>query len=439
MEHLELEDLPSDHSNLLSEKNITDTNKDTFINRTAINPSRYSGIYDSLLRYVEGIPITVDYFKRNVSYLEKRSAEVTFSLERSDVEYSFTHIHHMEMKLKDQLSIEYDAETTETTIEGVALVYPGIDPNIGDLFLFELPDNLIGVFIINNVIRLSIQQGSHSEISFNLWSFLDTDIQEKIDANIVDHLYFSKQKYLSNDITLLKDTSYNQLSTLNDYKQKIIKLYVSKMYNKSLMTLTYTENDIEMYDPLIIEFINYVISLKESKINIDQLAGNIADRNFVGSLWKGIIDKNRYNVIDKNGVMIKGSFDIWDAGITSIADSAIMLSTKRTELSEVDSDGFYLFSDSEIIPYVFSTNFYDLFELTDDEINDDVFITNNFVDFDPFELFLMRFIINNTLDVDIFITTFLSSYPFVDLSLKEFFYIIPIYLFLINFGIYNLS
>jgi hypothetical protein len=188
MEHLELEDLSSDQLNLLTEKNITNANKDTFINRTAISPSRYSGVYDSLLRYVEGIPATVDYFKRNISYLEKHSGEVTFSLERSDVEYSFTHIHTMEIKLKEQLTIEYDSETTETTIEGSALIYPGIEPNVGDLFLFTLPDNLIGVFIVNNVTRLSIQQGSHYEISFNLWNFLNTDIQDKIQANIIEHL-----------------------------------------------------------------------------------------------------------------------------------------------------------------------------------------------------------------------------------------------------------
>lgn len=439
MEHLELADLSSRQSNLLSEKNITDANKDSFINRTALSPSRYSGIYDSLLKYTEGIPIVVDYFKRNISYIEKRSAEVTFSLERSDVEYSFTHIHHMEMKLKDQLDIQYDPETTETTIEGSGLIYPGIEPNIGDLFLFELPDNLIGVFVINNVIRLSIQQGSHNEIVFHLLQFLDTDIQDKINANIVEHLYFSKQKYLSNDVTLLKDVSYNHLKALSDYKKKILKLYMSRTYNESLMSISYLDDTTCIYDPLVVEFLNYSISVKDKNRNIDQLVGNLSDRNFNTSLWQGIISKNIFDIRDKNGITIKGSFDIWDAGISSITNSVITISTNRVELSEVETDGFFLLDNSEILPYVFSEKFYELFDLSDEELNDDDFIDNNFVNLDEFELFLVRFMVNGTLDIDDFITRFLSKYPFSAMTHKEFFYTLPIYLYIINFGIYDIS
>jgi len=437
MEHLELEDLSSDHSDLLNEKKITDTNKDTFINRTSINKSRYNGIYDSLLRYVDGIPIVVDYFKRNISYLEKRSAEVTFSLERSDVEYSFTHIHTMEMKLKEELTIEYNDETTETIIEGSALIYPGINPNIGDLFLFTLPNNLTGVFIINNVTRLSIQQGSHHEINFNLWNFLNTDIQEKIQANIIEHLYFSKQKYLSNDITLLRDESYNQLMTLKEYKDKLINLYMTKTYDDNLSSVSYKENDIIIYDPFIIEFLNYTLSFREKKKKIDQLCGNLIDMIYPYSLWKSIIEKDRFIMNYKNGVLIKGRFNIWNAGITSIANNAIMLITKQTDISNIKN--FELYKQAQIDNYVFSQNFYDLIPLSDENINDDVYIENNFVEFDPFELFLMRFITNKSLDIKVLINDYLSKYPYINFSDKDNFYKIPIYIYLINFGIYKIS
>lgn len=438
MENLELVDSSSNQSSLLETK-ITDTNKDTFINKTAISPHRYAGIYDSLLKYAEGIPVVVDYFKRNIPYLEKRSGEVTFSLERSDVEYSFTQIHHLEMKFKDELSTEYNTDNTETTIEGTALLYPGIDPNIGDIFIYELPDNLIGVFIINNVIRLSIHHGSYSEINFHLWNFMDVDIQEKIQSNITEHLYFDKQKYLSNEITLLKDTSYNQLQSLKEYKIKLVKLYISKMYNEENFTLMFSEGERTIYDPLLVEFFNQGVSIKENNKSVNQLAGNVADAKYDHSLWKSISGKNRFLMNDKNNILTKSIFNMWNASITSVVNLSTVLTTNISDINDINQSTVYLYEDSVIEPYVFSEIFYELFDLTDVEINDDEYIENHFGTIDPFELYLVRFLANGTVDIENLIDNFLILYPYTSFSNKDFFYKLPIFLFLINLGIYQIS
>ena len=191
----EVFDDSSDNTTPITSQQIAIASEDTFLNRTSLNPEQYPDVFAAITSYVSGSPIIVDYFKVRVPYINKQTMTASFSLERAAARSSYDRIHDMELKLQDQLEIEIDPDTNETSIKGIAVSYSGFRPNAGDLFYFKLPDDQIGVFIVNKAIPLSIYRGTNYKIEFHLYSFITQDIDTKIAASVIEDLYFDKQKY----------------------------------------------------------------------------------------------------------------------------------------------------------------------------------------------------------------------------------------------------
>ncbi len=187
--------------------------RDTFVNRTAIAAETYPDIYNTLLKHGEGIPVTVEYFKKRGPYINNQAIDTSLSMERAAVHFSFDLIHNLEIRIKDQLDIQTDTETAEVSITGVALTYPGFKPNIGDVFYMRLPDDNVGAFVVNLIEPLSIYRGTYYQVNFHLDGMVSEASNAKMMASVSDELYFDKQHYFSDEATLLSHSTYKQLKT----------------------------------------------------------------------------------------------------------------------------------------------------------------------------------------------------------------------------------
>lgn len=261
---------------------VVDTaTKSVFSNRTAIMPRSYPEVYGTLLQYTEGVPTPVEYFKKRGPMIGNQSIDTSFSLERAAVHFSFDLIHDFEIRIIDQLEIAVDTTNNETSINGKAVVYPGFKPNVGDIFYLRLPDNRIGVFVINLNEPMSILHGNHYRVEFHMDSMLTQTTDDKLRQAVVDELYFSKQKYFSDDAALLTNVAYKQLETLTNHRSSIINYLTNKLYSTTEKTIIRED---KVYDPYLIEYLTNKVSVRDSRKDICHIP-NPYISSFNNTIW----------------------------------------------------------------------------------------------------------------------------------------------------------
>ena len=462
----------------ISENAIATACKDTFINRTAIIPVAYPEIYGTLLSYSEGVPVSVEYFKKRVPYINTQTIDTSFSLERAAVHFSYDLVHNFEIRIKDQLNIVIDPETTETSITGEATIYPGFKPNAGDAFYLALPDAKVGVFVVDLVTPLSINRGTNFAISFHLYSYIDAQLDAKLRTAVVEELHFDKQSYFSDEAALLSDTSYNQLNSLLTSRQSIVRFIVAKFYNVDEKTVVRPDG---LYDPHVVEYLTNKISITESRSDICQLSNLYNDR-FEKSIWYSILN-NDITKLSRLGYL-KCSYRqfLWDTIISDMDRHFIValkegqdvtgdykLTPTLFDVTDADihtvsyhfSNRFYLAllksfdrakAIDDVVPYLpeldtdqrISVNLTDQFySVSDDAIHDISFFdihskstgSNNDIHLPEIEYMIFDYLVNDNVDTAYLVDKVLSKFPFVNMSPLDRFYNLPALLHLIDVAI----
>lgn len=355
-------DSSSENAEPITSEHIAAASEDTFINRTALNPNQHADVFGAITSYVAGSPVIVEYFKLHAAYINKATVTSSFSLERAASRYSYDLIHNFEFKLIDQLEIVIDPDTTETTITGEGITYSGFRANVGDLFLFKLPDDQIGVFIVNEATPLSIYRNTNYKISFNLYAFITEDIITKLNEAVSEELYFDKQKFFSDDVALLTSTSYSQLEELKEFQKDILQRTFSYFYDSEEKTLLRKDR---IYDPFLTGFWQAITSIKDysSSTPLCQIS-TLYNQLFTGSIFNAFLLKDLNQLDRMIQIPCKYQTHLWDSNYSSL-DKFIITILLQNQDGKLDGrltptsfirelDGV----SKEQISYVFSNRLY---------------------------------------------------------------------------------
>jgi len=466
----------------ISKQQIVTAVKDTFINRTAVSPTLFPAVFDTLLTYTEGVPVIVEYYKRRIPYINKQSGDVSFSLERAAVHSSYDLVHQFELRIKDQLNINIDPDTTETKIDGEGIIYPGFSPNIGDIFLLKLPDEQIGVFIVDLVTPLSIRKGTSFSVNFHMYLYLDNTVYDKLSASVAEELYFDKQNYFDDEITLLTDNSYNSLIRLKNVRSDIISRIINKFYHKIERTIVRPDG---IYDAFIIEFLGNKISVADSRTDICQLA-NIYIESFPRTIWSALLNHDISEFTSYAYTLYNYKAYLWDTNISNIDDFPIVYLKEHDveyELRRLTSVKFNA-NDPEprTLSYHFSSALYyaiirsyedgtavtSIPDISADMDADDRFYDNNYEEaysfvsdqYEPLSYFhdmtvdlgsnndmglpeleylIFDYLVNDNIDTTYLVDKVLAKFPFVKLNGNDQFYYFPVLIHLIDVALKRLT
>jgi len=416
--------IPGELENTLSSpkqnKQLADrvaTVKDTFANRTTISPERYSDIYGTLLGYASGTPIIVEYYNKMVSMVNKQTDDIDMSSMRHSAQISYHLIHDFEIKLEGAFAVEYDEETTETTITGTGLVYPGFKPKLGDMFLYQLSGQELGIFGITSLQRLSIQQGTYHKVAFKLFDFASNEMLTKMNTSVNEESYFSKEKFLRGDVSLLSSQDYLYMKDLSRYRDILVKYYFQKFYKNEYNSIFRAD---DIYDPYVIEFLSKRIEYTQTHKLPTQLYQILP--NYDSSFWY-LLDTDTHTEVSllvKDYYVVLKGHGTWDAGINGLLNKQFVIldthTTANFTVREIDIP-------TEVVetPYVFTTNFYSGITAA----------------MTPFELVVHTAITQQTVAIPTLIDTYLKT--FAALSDTNKFYFIPIYIYLIDLAVANIS
>jgi len=297
--------------------------KDSFVNRTAFNPQTYAEEFGLLQRYTAGSRIRVTYFLRSTPTAGLQRADaIDPSSVRSPLQTNYTEIRELEIVVQDRgLQSTFNAESRESKVHGAALLYPGMRPTIGDLFITPIGDATFGIFQVSEVSRLSYRQGSNHRIGFFLREFASDEVVQIVRRSVTKTLWFEKETYLGDATTLLTEESFRYRKQLLQMRGVLIRHYYNTFHSQSLGSIV-SPNGI--YDPYLVEYLTRKISIRDSIQRAVQLYP--AMENYDNSLWARLTDHTNRTLfgLQPNYTLQRVGFTRWDIAITSLINHVVV-------------------------------------------------------------------------------------------------------------------
>ena len=264
--------------------------EDPQYNAIPLNEFRDEDLIDRLKGFISGSPITVTWYHQISSNATTSSLPTTPSFLSDSVNTSFLKIHGMEIRLESAMSYDFDEETTQSELSGVALVYPGITPKRGDVFLYHISPGKIGLFkVAENPKRFSMHNSTAHTVTFTLFKMLTTEDYTALTERTREERYFDKKRFLNEDGALLTKQELLDIRYLKDAVEDLQQIFHRRYYNVGYSTFMLEG---KAYDPYVVNFFRKVVGSysKGSYINMPSCYGLLD--NWDRSLFATLLGEN---------------------------------------------------------------------------------------------------------------------------------------------------
>lgn len=213
---------------------------------------------NSLLKYVEGYPWTVNYYGQilnSVNTLEQ------FDPGSPDLTQSYYKVSGLIIQVSSPLSMSYAQNTGITTVSGSGLMPFKVTPNVGDLFLAQIDTGEDAIFHVTSVIRKTHRKESLYEIEYSLHSYTNDqpEFLHTLERRLNETYYFNKDtNYFNRDVLLkpsVKEAIDRLAAFMIDSKLYYFKTFIQPRTGSLLLPGT----DHPTYDPLLSNFISSTV------------------------------------------------------------------------------------------------------------------------------------------------------------------------------------
>lgn len=314
---------------------------ETFTQRTAVDPTRSGEQLRLISQWANGSPICVQYYAQNLSNVEatQHASEITGY---ETVHTSLMKIKYFEIRLTGDMSFSFNSTLNESDYEGEAILYPGFKPSIGDTFLYGVGGGRVGIFKVDEIARLTMQQYTYHKISFSFVEFLSHGAKTKLENRVTRTVFFDKQKFLSDDISLFSETGYNTYHECRRLRYELMQYYFKEFYNGGEYSSLIRPDGV--YDPYVVEYMNRKVSYRDYPVKSKQLVTDL--RDYHNSFWYVLIDK-RFKDMTKVSTTYKirkMTYGFLDVSTNELADRKyVELCKPQCDLHNEDDHEAYIF------------------------------------------------------------------------------------------------
>lgn len=312
--------------------------KDTYTTQSAQNSKRYPQEYRTILAYPEGYAMQVTYFHRNHPNIDTRSMSSELIDKDDAVHKDLTRILNLEMKLTEPLQSEFREEDNTFLISGQAVMYPGLEPYIGDLFYLEIDNNNIHLFRVNNITPTTYRQERNYAISFSTYTKVNEEVYRRLNSTSLTTMVFDKKSYFgSSEYSLLTYDSYFVLTKLRSLRKSISQDLINFFFDSSVQSFIRPD---KVYDPYVVEYLKRKISVFDDGVRAVQLYPRL--NNYNRSIWYKLIDSN--NTLDLSDLYYRWSIrfkavDMFDSDINGLMEMNYLILTEDAKKSKSINTG----------------------------------------------------------------------------------------------------
>lgn len=257
--------------------------------KTAVVETRFTPL-QSLLTQITGSRYVVDYYSQ---LLAGNDTPKALQLELAAPYQQYDLIRQLEMRLQGDLSFSVDEDTKVRTVTGNAILYPGMIPNDGDMFIADAGAGRAGIFTVTSSTPLSYYKQTCHEINFTLIAFVDEDptrarsLAEKVVTTkhfVADFMRFGKNPIIVDQLF----TDYRELHRVRD---TMISEYMRLFFSEVTQTLLIPGQAAASYDPFLTKAVLSLMETTESPL-LRKLTAHITEMDYAyrtTTVWDAIL------------------------------------------------------------------------------------------------------------------------------------------------------
>lgn len=255
--------------------------------------NRYTPAAD-LLIYVEGSPWVVNYYSQ---VLDADTPPMGQNLTLDPVYQQYKLIKGMEIRVTSPLSQSQNTEGGSMVVTGGAVFYPGLIPNVGDMFVADIGAGREGIFRVTTSSRKTIFKDSCYEVEYQLVDYTTPERLGDLSAKTVQTLQFIKDFLTYGQNPLVVEEVFAQGQQLVELYARLLNRYLRQFVSNEYMTLILPQQTYRVYDHFLTK----------------------AFRSCFSALEYPLIRKIRALNCDEDDPLITGS-SLWDAILTRDPD-----------------------------------------------------------------------------------------------------------------------
>lgn len=247
---------------------------------------------NSLHTYLQGSRLNVEYFRRLHT---AETTTTTYDADRPAAYQPHHRVTRFELRIPDGISFAQDADTTDMTASGTAMVYGVFIPNKADFFIADVGDGRLCRFNVTQVTRKSIRPGSPHEISFQAVELIDKAKWELILSSVVETFVFNLDLYREGGKGLIHREEAVLREEISHLTQVAVRRYLTDFYSPTHRTLIVPDQSLATYDGYLVDAIRKIVGRdQDSRIGkIDRYSTKIREDVAV-SPWDAILQSDEY-------------------------------------------------------------------------------------------------------------------------------------------------
>ena len=257
--------------------------RDPALDRLTFDTSQYITTLKNLQGYNKGTRVTCIYFQQLNENWNRRSNTVDTPTMRNNLSVSYRRINDYEITIPEPWEYEFDKTSAGSSLKGTAMLYPGMNPKVGDIFYASIGDGKLGMFKVSDIRPTTWFTQTAYEISYFLFDYASSiDVFPQQAATVIT-VNFVKDNYLGQTSSLLTQDKADDLQTLSTLRDYLGILFYRKFYNTMGNTL-YIPGTTKLYDPYVVKFVNLILPYSVVKTRAAQLYPNV-DLTYDNTIW----------------------------------------------------------------------------------------------------------------------------------------------------------
>lgn len=247
----------------------------------------------TLLTHVEGAKWVIpEYYSQ---YMTEDDESASQEIGRPAVYQQYLRIKNLEMRVTMPLTQSMDTQSKEFTVVGTATLYPGLVPANGNVFLADVGDGRIGIFVITEIRQKTILRNTTYEIEYELKGYDTDELLDDLRKKISKDTYFVRDFYKFGKNPLLIDSEYEQYQQVLLYKERLPRTYYDRFFNHDLSTLLIPNPESKyFYDPFVTELMSKLVDRDKVGVwrNVKLLNRDIANHDRLSTVWDSMFEQN---------------------------------------------------------------------------------------------------------------------------------------------------
>lgn len=214
----------------------------------------------SLMTHIEGANWVVTYYSQVIDTDSQLSPQAPTT---SAVYQQYTRIRDLKIKVTSALEEEQDEETKTMKMRGNGVIFAGVTPNEGDMFLADIGMNRMGVFLVKSSRKKSIFKEAAYEIEYE-FSSTDQHYIDDLEGKTVKELVFVEDYLNRGAEPVILEEEAVLVSQVHACLLRYGNRFFDNFFSKEFNTYVLPGQTYSVYDPFLTQFISRHFTTQDS-------------------------------------------------------------------------------------------------------------------------------------------------------------------------------